>query len=435
MTLKEKKAQHQKLLAEIKAKQEEFKGKDMPAEIGEWIDSKADEALAMQTEIDKEGERETKLAKLRQYQTEVPDPAVPAEKQPDQKGEVAGYVELGDYLAAASELKDFVEAGMPKGPFRIAKLNRPLYGVKGRNRLVPVTREQATQIKAVPTLGANVIEPQLLADIVRVAEHDRLTLRDVLNTSRTSSNAVRFTRITEYARAAAAVAASAQKPEATLSMDAVTEAVRKVAVWLPVEDEQLADLPQLSGIINDELLFDVNHAVEELVMYGSGVGEEFNGLLTGNNIPTFTRDTSGTLIDIVRRMITDVRLFNYDPTGVIMHPLDWETIILEKGSDNRYVWVVVTEGNVQRLWGVPVVETKAVEDNAGVTTEERNVLVGDFRRGATLWDREDASISVGWINDQFIRNQRTILAEWRGAFGIRRPNAFTKYRTQAASSS
>lgn len=432
--LKQKKADHQKLLAEIKAKQDEFKGKEMPQDAADWIDGKATEALALQDEIDKISEREAKMAKLKQYQTASDTPA-PEDRQPDQKGEIAGYVDLGEFVAAQPEFKHFLEAGMPKGPVRLAKLARPLFGKKGRDLMVALTREQVAEIKAVPTLGANVIEPQLLSEVVRVTEHDRLTIRDVLNTSRTGSNAVRFTRITDYTRAAAAVAASAQKPEAALTMDAVTEPVRKVAVWTPVEDEQLADLPQLSGIINDELLFDVNHAVEELVMYGSGVGEEFDGLLTGSNVPTFSRDTTGTLIDIVRRMITDVRLANYEATAVLVHPLEWETIVLEKGSDNRYVWVVVTEGNVQRLWGVPVVETKAVEDNAGVSTEERNILVGDFRRGATLWDREDAAISVGWINDQFIRNQRTILAEWRGAFGIKRPNAFTKYQTQAASAS
>jgi hypothetical protein len=62
-------------------------------------------------------------------------------------------------------------------------------------------------------------------------------------------------------------------------------------------------------------------------------------------------------------------------------------------------------------------------------------LVGDYQRGATLWDRERSSISVGFINDQFIRNQRTILAEARAAFGVRRPGAFRKHETQAASSS
>jgi HK97 family phage major capsid protein len=429
-----KKEAHRKLLAEITAKQAEFKGKEMPQDVGTWIDEKATEALALQEQIEAEAKTEEKIGRLRSFAASpAGEPASPETTQPGAKGDVAGYVELGEFVAASAELKSFVEAGMPRNNTRIVHLARPLYGMKGRNRLIPLSRDQVAQIKAVPTLGANVIEPVLLPEVVRVTEHDRLTLRDLLNISRTSRDAVRYTRITSYTRAAAPVAPSAQKPQSTLEMDAVTEAVRKVAVWMPVEDEQLSDYPQLSGIINDELLFDVAKAVEELVMWGDGTGEEFNGLLDGTNIPLFNRAEGGdTLIDIARRMITDIRLDNYDPTGFAVHPLDWEQIVLEKGSDNRYIWLVVTENNVQRLHGLPVAETTAVEANEGDETEERYMVCGDFRRGATLWDREDASISVGFINDQFIRNQRTILAEWRGAFGIRRPNAFSKHRTQAA---
>jgi hypothetical protein len=43
-----------------------------------------------------------------------------------------------------------------------------------------------------------------------------------------------------------------------------------------------------------------------------------------------------------------------------------------------------------------------------------------------------AQVSVGWINDQFVRNMRTILGEMRAAFAIWRPGAFRDYQTQAA---
>lgn len=167
-------------------------------------------------------------------------------------------------------------------------------------------------------------------------------------------------------------------------------------------------------------------------MYGDGTGENFDGILNDSAVMDARTEGSDTLIDIARRGITDVRRAGYTPNGILIDPLDWEDVVLEKGSDNRYVWVVVTDGATQRLWAVPVVETEAMEDFAGNPTEARNMLVGDFQRGATLWDRESASISVGWINDQFIRNQRTILAELRAAFGVKRPGAFRKHETQAA---
>jgi hypothetical protein len=41
---------------------------------------------------------------------------------------------------------------------------------------------------------------------------------------------------------------------------------------------------------------------------------------------------------------------------------------------------------------------------------------------------------MGWINDQFILNERTIRAEGRDAFGITRPGAFIKIQTEGPSS-
>jgi len=70
------------------------------------------------------------------------------------------------------------------------------------------------------------------------------------------------------------------------------------------------------------------------------------------------------------------------------------------------------------MWGLPVVESEAMPAGTG--------LVGDFVQGSTLFDREQAAIRVGLINDQFIRNMQTILAELRAAFVVWRPTAFTK---------
>jgi hypothetical protein len=43
---------------------------------------------------------------------------------------------------------------------------------------------------------------------------------------------------------------------------------------------------------------------------------------------------------------------------------------------------------------------------------------------AAIWDREDANILVDTINDQFVRNMLTILAELRAALTVFRPSAF-----------
>jgi len=422
------------ILAEMKRLQEEHKGKAMPTDIGEKFDALGVEAEALQKDLDREADLRTREEKA----GKIVDPAIPGDNQPDDgKGKkVAGAMRLGDYIVAQQAIKNFLASGSPKVQHVLGRV-KSLFGDRGRqfNPIVLLTPDQVKEFKAVPTIGVDVIDPQQIPDLVRVTEHDRISLRDVLNVSRTTSNAVKFTRITAYDRAAATVAPGAAKPEAALTIDAVTEAVRKIAVWIPVQDEQLEDLPALSGIINGELLYDLSKHEEELVMYGDGLGENFEGIIPNPDVLAMRSEVGDTLIDIARRGITDVRRAGYEPNAIVVDPLDWENIVLEKGTDNRYVWVVVTEGETQRLWGVRVIETVAMQDFAGVATEARNMVVGDFRRGATLWDRQDASVSVGYINDQFIKNMRTILAEERLAFGVTRPGAFRKYETQAGSGS
>lgn len=418
------------ILAEMKALQDKYKGKPMPTEEATKFEELAAEAQPMQDEIDRnrktrsveESEREGK----RLQTTTLPDDTQPEAKRPTIISPV-GYMKMGAFILAHGQVEAFRKAGRPQAPWLLAKvkdLTQPVVGI---------TAEQLAEFqKAVPTIAADVIEPQRLSEVVRVTEHDTLTLRDLLDVQRTGSDAVKFTRITAYTRAAAAVARSALKPQAGLTIDAVTESVRTIAVWIPVENQQLDDLPQLRGIIDTELLYDLDKHVEELVIWGDGLGENFEGIAVNPLVLPMRTEVGDTLIDVARRGITDVRRAGYSPNGIAIDPLDWEDVVLEKGSDNRYVWVVVTEGDTMRLWGVRVVETVAMEDFSGNATEARVMVVGDFARGATLWDREDSSVQVGWQNDQFVRNQRTLLAERRAAFGVKRPGAFRKHETQAA---
>lgn len=52
------------------------------------------------------------------------------------------------------------------------------------------------------------------------------------------------------------------------------------------------------------------------------------------------------------------------------------------------------------------------------------VLVGAFKLGAQVFDRWDARVEVGYVNDDFTKNLVTILAEERLALAVYRPEAF-----------
>src|SRR5690606_37628672 len=149
---------------------------------------------------------------------------------------------------------------------------------------------------------------------------------------------------------------------------------------------------------------------------------ELEGLFT-SGIPEFNRaQPSDTLIDLIRRMRTDVVLAGLTPTAVAVHPLDWEQIELEKGTDNRYVWAGGRTELGPQIWSLPVVESQWLDDP---TTGERRMIVADWLRGAAIYDRHDVRLAARYVNDGFARRRGTCRAEERLALALKRPAAFS----------
>ena len=430
-----------KLTEELFSIQEEYAGKSMPEKVGEEFEAKAQEAEAMQAAHDAEIKNWERMQKLEKYRSEVPNPTLPAEDEHEEKSganDVAGYLTLGEAVVRSPEFQAFAQKNFPRGQFHM--LSIPALSEHG---LVPLTREQRKEygkldIKATPTLGVGVIEPQRVADFVRVTEDDETRLRDVLNVSRTNSNSVEYLREESFTRAAAPVAAEGTKPEGTLEYSIQSATVRTLAVWIPVTTQMLSDWPMIRNLIDNRLLYDLRKEEEEQIMYGSGAGQDFAGILLPataiTDISGLARYAAGDpLTDKIRMGMTEVRVAGYSPNAVLIHPYDWEEVVLSKGTDDHYLaQVFPTQDGGFRVWGLNVVESVATEATAGDATEERHLVVGDWRRGATLWVREEASVQVGMANDDFITNMRTILAEERAAFAVQAPGAFAELETVAA---
>lgn len=426
----EKKSNLQKLYRELDVAQKEIAEGKVDQNRGDEIEAKAKEAEALQAEVDQFDRIERLAGKGREL---AGAPALPngagygSEAKADDADKVLGYVSPGALFTHSDEYVDFVQKqGAPQGAISRKTMIESFH--KGR---IPITRKMM-ESKAIPTLGADVLMPDRISEIVRTPEQQKLTLRDVLNVSGTNGTSVEYITMTPGADAAAPVAPNAAKPESNLTLGTATAPVRTLAVWIPVTEQQLQDVPQIQGMIDNELTFDLKRLEERQVLYGSGAGENLQGILTLAGVPLITRTvTNTTNIDRIRIGMTDILVAGGEPNATVVHPLDWEGIVLAKGTDNRYVWVLVTDpqtGN-SRIWGLQVVETVSAKNPANL---QRYLLVGDFVRGATLWDRQQSNVQVGWQNDDFTKNRRTVRAEERVAFGVKRPTFFAKYETATA---
>ena len=216
------------------------------------------------------------------------------------------------------------------------------------------------------------------------------------------------------------------KPQSSFAFVGEQAPVRTLAHWEAAHRNVLADEPQLRSIIDNELMYGLRLLEDSQILNGDGAGENLLGVLQTPNIQEYawsdgaTSPVADTKADAIRRAATLSFLAYYEPSGIVMHPNDWEDIELTKDANGQYlVAVSVAMGGEPRVWRMPVVETPAID--------EGTALVGAFGTGAQLYDREEASIRISeQHSDFFVRNAIDILAEQRLALAVKRPEAFVK---------
>jgi HK97 family phage major capsid protein len=256
-------------------------------------------------------------------------------------------------------------------------------------------------------------------------------VRDLFPVRTTTAAVIEYFRMTGFTNAASSVAersgsAFGLKPQSGFTFAGAQAPVRTLAHWEAAHRNVLADEPQLRSIIDNELMYGLRLQEDEQILNGDGAGENLEGVLQTAGIQTYdwsdgaTAPVADTKADAIRRAATLSFLAYYEPTGVVLHPNDWEDIELTKDQNGQYlVAVSVALGGEPRLWRIPVVDTPAIA--------EGTALVGAFGTGAQLYDREQASIRISEQHaDFFVRNAIVILAEQRLALAVKRPEAFVK---------
>lgn len=261
------------------------------------------------------------------------------------------------------------------------------------------------------------IEPARLPGVVRGPDRP-FTIRDLIMPGRTSSNAVQYVQETGFTNAAAPVAEGALKPQSELALELLTTTVKTIAHWFRASKQVLADLPLLQSYINGRAIYGLKYVEENQIIAGDGTGENLLGILPqATEFNAALSQVGDTPIDTLRRAILQVRIAEYRATGIVLNPVDWADMELQKDSTGAYIWVNVQEGGTQRMWRLPVVDTNAMP--AG------EFLVGAFDMGAQVFDREDAAVEVSTEDgDNFRRNMVTIRAEERLALAVYRPESF-----------
>lgn len=364
------------------------------------------------SEIRQANEELTDLSKKRDETKELADiekanrDAVKASRQnvqrqvaPETEGpgeSPVGTKSLGQVLAGNEAYQNAIKSG------------RPFRGDLGEVSFGEATKATSTT--------ADMVGPSQRLPLVLDAQEARTTA-DLMLQGTTSASTIEYYEETTFTNAAAEVAEGAAKPEGAVDFTLVSESVRKIAVWIPVTDEMMADNEGFESYLRGRLGFMIKQREELQLLVGDGTPPNISGILDRSGIQTQAKGTDPAL-DAIFKAMTKVRNVGFaEPTAVVLHPNDWQDIRLLRTADGIYIFGSPADSAPERVWGLEVRVTSNITEGTG--------LVGAFRPDAQIFRKGGVELAVSDSHaSYFISNLLAVRAEERIALAVYRPASF-----------
>jgi hypothetical protein len=250
-----------------------------------------------------------------------------------------------------------------------------------------------------------IIRPVQVIDLFPVDRTDLFEIPSMEETTRT--------------QAAAELAEAGTYQEDAFAFTRRTSPVRKIGSEIPVTDEQLDDVPGMNALLNNRLVFGVRARIDQQIMVGDGTGSTLIGLLNATNVQTQAKGADPTA-NAILKAITLVRVSGRaSPTHVFMHGTDIQNLRLAQNAQGDYQFGPPYVAGETTAWGLPIIQTEALTAGTAVVASVNPLWM-------QLYFRKDVEVQVGFINDQFIKGQKTLRGDARVALWIGRGQAICK---------
>ena len=289
-----------------------------------------------------------------------------------------------------------------------------LVGMNGPAAVLPVG---AKELKTLFQTSAGWATESIRDARVELKPERPVTVVNFLPTSATQHNSVKYMEETTFTNAAAEAAEAGTYAEAALALTERSQAVEKIAVFLPVTDEQLEDEEQAEDYLNDRLIFMLQQRLDLQIVQGNGTTPNLLGTNNVTGIQTQAKGSDPTP-DAFYKLFRKIRSDGFaEPNVVFVHPNDWESVRLLRTADGVYIWGNPSQAGPERIWGVRVVQTTAAVENTATS--------GDYVTYSALRVRSGVEVRVSDSHSTyFIEGKQAIRADVRVAVVHCRPKAF-----------
>ena len=378
------------------------------------LKAKKDEGLAIQTKIARAKADAGMLAEIERL-TATATAAAPYTAQA-----AARRAQSWGERFTASEAGAFLRAGGHRtaAAWRTPSVELPWPTGAGG---VPIIR--AATLTEDPASGGALVIPDYRPGIIAPVPPP-LLVADLFAQGTTGSNLISYMRELLWTNAAATVAEGGAKPESTLTFEAATDPVRKIAHWLPVSEEMLEDEPTIRSYIDARLRLGVLQVEQDQLLNGNGTAPNISGVLDRTGLTaSYARNAALTPeqsnADAILAQTMAIYAASYlMPDGYVMHPTNWVSTLTMKTTTGEYFaggpFSPIREPS---LWGLPIAVTPAIA--AGTA------LVGAFKSGGQIFRKGGVRVEASNSHvDYFVKNLVAIRAEERLALAIYRPAAF-----------
>lgn len=241
---------------------------------------------------------------------------------------------------------------------------------------------------------------------------------DFIPTLPTSQSAVVYMEETTFTNNATETTEGSTFGEAALALTERSVTVRKVAIFLPITDEQLEDVPMVEAYVNQRLTLMLQQRLDLQVLGGTGVMP--SGLVGTENVANIQTQALSTdsIPDAIFKLFTSIRESGFaEPTVLFIRPSKWQTVALLKTADGLYIWGHPSENGPTRIWGVPVVQTTAVTST--------KAIAGDYQTHSFLAIKRGIDFQISNSHSTyFVEGKQAIRADMRCAMIHLRPSAF-----------
>lgn len=294
-----------------------------------------------------------------------------------------------------------------------------LKGLKDKNKAKG--SEFTFEVKAVGTMlestnisGGNVPVEQRIAGLNIIASRKTRFL-DVLTRGTATSNVISWVYQANKDGAAGQTAEGATKNQIDFDLVVTSQSVKKTTAFIKVSTEMLDDIDFIESEIRNELMRELLKKVESGVYSGDGTGDNLTGIRT-----VATAFSAGTFAlavdnaneaDVLAVAMNQIEIAEQDSaTAIFVHPSTITKLKLVKVSatDKRYVDF---QNRFQVINGQAYIDGIPMFGSTLVTAGQ--YLIGNFDM-ATLYEKGTMNITVGLDGNDFTKNLRTILVEWRG---------------------